>query len=313
MPFDVTAAAPRHSTTPTTGRSTMTMRTIFVPWWAGSASDAPLETALAVTRRAEAHLDVVYVQRSEAQVATSLRAAAIGHAVTPEQVAQRGRLATGEARDRFASWRERHVLPDKIVGGQTHSVFSRWSERTGLPEQVIVRKGRISDLTVLAFPDLGGGLDRPLDAALFETGRPVLLAPAAGGTEPLRHVMIAWNGSIEATRAVAGALPLLRRAERVTVLMTVGLADQAFTNDPVAADLDLADTLSWHGIEARYGHVAADAESTASSLVQAAAERDAILLVMSVYTHSRVTAASLGGVTGRVLCDPLGFPVLMGH
>ena len=291
----------------------MTMHTIFVPWWAGSASDAPLETALAVARRVEAHLDVVYIQPGEAQVAASLRAAALGAAGTPEQVAQRTHTATGQARERFASWRERHALPDDIVGGQTHSVFARWSERTGLPEQVIVRKGRLSDLTVLTFPDLGGGLDRPLDAALFETGRPVLLAPAAGGPEPLRHVMIAWNGSLEATRAVAGALPLLHRAERVTVLMTAGLADQAFTNDPVAADLDLAEALSWHGIAARYCHVEADAGSAASSLVQVAAERDATLLVMGAYTHSRVTAAFLGGVTGRILCDPPAFPVLMGH
>ena len=291
----------------------MTMRTIFVPWWAGSASDAPLETALAVARRVEAHLDVVYIQPGEAQVAASLRAAALGAAGTPEQVAQRTHTATGQARERFASWRERHALPDEIVGGQTHSVFDRWSERTGLPEQVIVRKGRLSDLTVLTFPDLGGGLDRPLDAALFETGRPVLLAPAAGGPDPLRHVVIAWNGSLEATRAVAGALPLLYRAERVTVLMTTGLVDQAFTNDPVAADLDLAEALSWHGIEARYGHVEADAGSTAGSLVQAATERDATLLVMGAYTHSRVTAAFLGGVTGRILCDPPTFPVLMGH
>ena len=291
----------------------MTMRTIFVPCWAGSAPEAPLEAALAVARRVEAHLDVVYIQPGEAQLAASLRAVAPGPADASEQAAQRSQRAAGDARDRFTSWREGHALPDEIVGGRTHSVFARWSERTGVPEQVIVRKGRLSDLTVLAFPDLGGGLDRPLDAALFETGRPVLLVPPGSGPDPLRHVMVAWNGSLEATRAVAGALPLLHRAERVTVLMTTGLADQAFTNDPVAADLDLAEALSWHGVEARYCHVKADAGSAAGALVRAAAERDATLLIMGAYTHSRVTAAFLGGVTGQVLRDPPAFSVLMGH
>ena len=118
----------------------MTMRTIFVPCWAGSTSEAPLETALAVARRVEAHLDVVYVQPGEAQVAALLRAAALGPVGTPEQTVQRNHLATEEARDRFASWRQRHALLDGIVGGRTRSVFDAVRRLSPAGPVILVRR-----------------------------------------------------------------------------------------------------------------------------------------------------------------------------
>ena len=292
---------------------TMNMRTIFVPWWASNASEAALETALAIARRVEGHLDVVFIQPDPAYLTAVLLGTGFNPAGMAEQVCRLGREGTEGAQVRFAAWRERHGVSADIVHGQLRSTFARWSERAGLPEQVIVRKGRLSDLTVLGFPDPTGALDRPLDAALFETGRPVLLVPREGHLDPLRHAAVAWNGSLEATRAISGAMPLLYRAERVTVFTTPGLADSAFVNDDARADLDLCGALEWHGIRAQHVRIAADAGSAGGTLLQAAAERDATLLVMGAYTHSRVTAAFLGGMTGHVLQHPPAIPVLLGH
>ena len=104
-------------------------------------------------------------------------------------------------------------MPGELEDGMARSTFARWSERVGLPAQVVVHKGRLSDLVVLDFPEpLASGLDRVLDAALFETERPVLLVPPvqAADDDPLRSVTIAWNGSLEATRAGAALLRAAR-------------------------------------------------------------------------------------------------------
>lgn len=291
----------------------MTMRTILVPWWPGHASLAVLDTALAVARRVQAHLDVVHVQPDQAEVMAGLHAAALDPTDLTELAAHRGSRAAVDGRDRFAAWRRHHDLPGEMTCGQLRSTFARWSERVGLPEQVIVRKGRLSDMAVLEFPGRAAPLDRALDAALFETGRPVLLVPREGAKEPLRHVAVSWDGSLQATRAVAGAMPLLYQAERVTVLTAAGPADGGFADGQPDGDLDLAAALEWHGIRAGRCHVVADAAPAGGALLRAAGERDATLLVMGGYTHSRVTAAFLGGVTGHVLRHPPPMPVLMGH
>jgi nucleotide-binding universal stress UspA family protein len=200
-----------------------------------------------------------------------------------------------------------------MVDNQLRSVFARWSERTGLPEQIIVRKGRLSDLIVLTYPDPVGTLDRALDAALFETGRPVLIVPEHAPKSLLGHVVVAWNGSLEATRAIVGVMPLLYEAERVTVLTTPGLMDRAFVNDKANEDMDLARALIWHGIRAGHFQLSADESSVGAALLQAAKDQGATLLVMGAYTHSRVTAAFLGGVTGHVLRNPPAIPVMMAH
>jgi nucleotide-binding universal stress UspA family protein len=291
----------------------MSMRTIFVPWWPGNASDAQLEAALAVARRVEAHLDVVFVRPEPAQIIAALRGTALAPAALAEEIDSGSRGAAADAHARFRAWSERHSLPGEIVDGQLRSVFAHWSERVGLPEQVIVRKGRLSDLTVLSVPDAGGTLDRALDAALFETGRPVLAVPQHVPQDLLWHVVIAWNGSLEATRAVVGAMALLHQAERVTVLTTTGPADRAFASDPVAEDWDLSSALRWHGIRAGHSQLVADETSAGAALLQTVSDQRATLLIMGAYTHSRVTAAFLGGVTGHVLQNPPLIPVLMAH
>ncbi len=267
----------------------MAMLSIFVPWWPGRALEASLHAAPAIARRMMAQLDVARVQPD-----TDAGACAV-------------------ARGRLNAWRDRHHLPGAIVEGQLRSTFARWSERAGAPEQVIVRKGRLSDLTVLGFPGEAGALDRALDAALFETGQPVLLVPAQMPANPLAHVAVAWNGSLEATRAVVGARALLYRAERVSVLTTPGLTDRAFAGNPVAEDLDLAGALRWHGIRAMHREIATPEASAGAALLRAAHDQEVSMLVMGAYTHSRVTAAFLGGVTGNVLQNPPPFPVLLAH
>ena len=118
--------------------------------------------------------------------------------------------------------------------------------------------------------------------------------------------MIAWNGSLEASHAVFGALPLLHEARLVTIFS----APEVDTDERGGAEL--AEALSWYGI--RTGRAARHASfaSTGATLIEAAQEAKATLILMGAYTHSRLQQTFLGGVTRRLLADS-PVPVLMSH
>ena len=141
--------------------------------------------------------------------------------------------------------------------------------------------------------------------------RPVLVIPCTGAPAGFgRHALIAWNGSREACRAVADALPLLKRAERVTVMaVDPEINDQAHGPTPGA---DLAKFLARHGIntvaDPDYGEV----DDTGAELLSRAADLQADLLVMGAYGHSRAREWVFGGVT-RTILNSMTIPVLMSH
>lgn len=204
------------------------------------------------------------------------------------------------------------AFPTNIISGRLRVPFAAWSERTGLPEQLILRRGRMVDMTVLCFPKFADALDRPHNAALFETGHPVLFVPDHVGRTPLSHVVVAWNGSLHSTRAVIGAMALLRAAERVTVLTTTDLTGHRGNQD-ASGDMNLADALAWHGVETGHRQLESATLSPGGALLQAADDLNATLLVMGAATRSRVSAASLGRATEHVFRNPPTIPVLMAH
>ncbi len=290
----------------------MSMRSILVPWWGGSTSTAQLDAALAVARHVEAHLDVVFIRPTLDDLAATLGGAVGPSATLLQHMAPGIEEAGRAARASFEAWREANGVPGHMVNDQIRVPFAAWSERTGLPEQLILHRGRLVDMTVLRFPKIGEALDRPHDAALFESGHPVLLVSDHVGHAPLSHVVVAWNGSLHSTRAVNGAMPLLRAAERVTVLTTTDLGRQ-LGNQGVGGDTDLVDALSWHGVEAAHRQLDSGTSPAGVALLKEADELQATLLVMGAVTRSRVSAAFLGGMTQHVFRNPPGIPVLMAH
>lgn len=287
----------------------MSMRSILVPWWGGSTSTVQLDAALHVARRVEAHLDVMFIQPSMNDLATTL-----GNAVSPPTILLRdlepafhdARIA---AQSEFQAWRTTNGVPSHIVNSQIRVPFASWSEPTGLPEQLILRRGRLVDMIVLPFPHFVETLDRPHGAALFETGHPVLFVPAHVGAQPLSHVVVAWNGSLHSTRAVIGAMALLRAAERVTLLTTTDRTGQRGNQD-ASGDMDLAASLSWHGVTCDHHQIEWTTLSPGEGLLQAVSELRATLLVMGAATRSRVSTA-LSRTSDYVFRNPPGIPVLM--
>ena len=180
------------------------------------------------------------------------------------------------------------------------------------PVTALTERARYSDLVVLSQGDpelapassVGGpGL---AEAVMLNSLRPVLMIPYAGRFNHLGLiVLVAWDGSAEAGRAISGALPILRRAHQVCIVVFNG----AQTGRHPGADMALF--LVRHGVRVEVLEKEVDID-TGNALLSLAAERDADLIVMGGYRHSRVREALLGGTTRTVLAT-MTVPVLMSH
>ena len=148
------------------------------------------------------------------------------------------------------------------------------------------------------------------EAVMFESGRPCLfIPPGYGGTADYRNIVVAWKDTREAARAVADALPLLRRAASVVVaIVEEGPASERSGNAPAA---DIGRYLSRHGVRADV-HVVNGWSNVGEAIVNEAVRTGAQLIVMGAYGHSRVREWILGGATRDVL-SRAPVPVLVAH
>ena len=148
-----------------------------------------------------------------------------------------------------------------------------------------------------------------LSGALWSSGHPVMMVPGiedtpVAATAPKR-IVVAWNGSLEATRALSAALPVLKQAEAVDVV--------TFDHAVDAAGLArVAAYLAGHGVDARTSDVATEGYLLSKALFDRVIERGGDLIVMGAYTHSRVREYLLGGLTQEIL-DGAPVPVLFAH
>jgi nucleotide-binding universal stress UspA family protein len=282
------------------------IRTILVPLTTELLSDALLDAALLVAKGLNGHIRALFIQPHPDAAFAYLPDVILAAGVTREVIERETLEAAAAAKERFVGWRKRNDVPD-TAGVRLDSCFASWSERFGDIETVVARFGRVSDLIVVPGPfssSMQG--QRCFDAAVFESGRPTLVIGEKLPFAISDHVMIAWNGSLEASRAVLGATPLLHLAGRVSIF-----AAPQYESDGVDA-ADLAESLSWHGIRAHQVPGPRDESFTGAALVSAAVEQQATMIVMGAYTHSRLRQSFLGGVTKHLLAHA-PVPLLMSH
>jgi nucleotide-binding universal stress UspA family protein len=169
---------------------------------------------------------------------------------------------------------------------------------------------RYADLVVAGQPEPGDPLGKSFAGELvLSTGRPVLFVPYAGRFEDSgKRVLVAWNASREASRAVTDALPLLARAESVEI---VAFAPETGDHGEVPG-ADLALFLARHGVKATAARQSAPEVKIGAQILSRAADTSADLIVMGGYGHSRLRELVLGGAT-RSLLEAMTVPVLMSH
>jgi nucleotide-binding universal stress UspA family protein len=176
---------------------------------------------------------------------------------------------------------------------------------------VVARAIRHADIAVLPAP--GAAADPTdtalIEAALFAADLPVLLVPPAGLPAALDRVIVAWNDSPEAMRALRSALPMLAGSAAVEVVLV----------DPPPHDRQMADPgtevtrlLSRHGVSATVTILPRTLPRVADVLMRHASDTGAGLIVMGAYGHSRLREAILGGAT-RDMINGAGLPVLLKH
>jgi nucleotide-binding universal stress UspA family protein len=147
------------------------------------------------------------------------------------------------------------------------------------------------------------------ESTLFEAGRPVIMVPYIQKA-PLKldQVMVCWDGSRPAARAIADAMPFLERAGLVEVVI---VANERGKQDEIAG-ADMGEHLARHGIEVDVKRMSAGDIDVADALLSHAADSGADFLVMGGYGHSRLREFVLGGVTQSILRS-MTVPVLMSH
>jgi nucleotide-binding universal stress UspA family protein len=288
------------------------IRTILVAATGDATDSATLAAALAVARPFGAHLDVLHVRVDPINTAVAMAADAGSGALTQglldelEQDVRRREAAANDAFTRLCAGAGLAV-PGTPSAGPRDTPSAEWHVETGDEPRWMAAYGRTADLIVAARAPNRDAVGRStLEAVLFETGRPLLIAPAATMPASLDRVAIAWKPSPQAARAVALAMPLLRRAKEV-VVATV----EEQPEEPSDADR-LVRNLAWHGLAARAEQLKPGPEGAAATLLSGIAGR-ADLLVMGGYGHSRLREWVFGGFTERVLSSDALLPVLIAH
>lgn len=220
-------------------------------------------------------------------------------------------------------------LPDDIIERARQEVRTRSEARQKTFEGAIVREGisgefrimegdaaeamtlcgRYADLLVVGQPDPDhpAATDGLPEVLLFGAGRPVLVVPYTGEQRQIgRRIMIAWNATREATRAVHDAMPILEKADEVIVFSIIS----EYRDHIVGAEINTH--LVRHGVNATPKHVIAPDKQVGDSLLSAIADHDIDLLVMGGYGHSRLRELTFGGAT-RTILHSMTCPVMMSH
>ena len=283
------------------------IRRIVIPVRGDGKGDNVFAHAAAVARRHGAHVVVTHCRaRAEdmmpygVPIPASMKKLLLEQSATVADQVEEGLRAEAEA---LAA--EFGLAMDGTPAAGAPS--ASWVEEQGRQVDVIKRHGRLADLVCVAKPDVSRNLGaNTLKAALFNTGRPVMMCPEAESPpETLgARVAIGWNGSSEASRAVALSLALLEGADDVVVL-------SAGEEVHGARAEDLRGYLAERGIEARVERFTAKRRIGDALLAQARGA-GADTLLMGAYSDSHERETVFGGNTQQVV-DRATMPVVMVH
>ena len=173
------------------------------------------------------------------------------------------------------------------------------------------RLARRFDLAVVGQPERDKAAAEEVvdEGVLFESGGPVIFVPfIQKGALKLNRIMVCWDGSRAATRAIADAMPFLNKAKQVEIVM---VSAKKPLDDEIAG-VDLGQHLARHGLKIDVKRITSPDIDVASTILSYVADSNADMLVMGGYGHSRLREFILGGVTRGIL-ESMTVPVLMSH
>jgi nucleotide-binding universal stress UspA family protein len=280
----------------------MSFKTILVPFEQHDLTNSILNTALLIARQFDSYIEGFALRVA---IPTAFALGDVGPLPIP---ALEEEIAENEKRSRslFENFMQEHGVP---CGAATKSLSSAWLGNAPEGDYFVGSHGRVFDVIVLGRPgrDPRGPRMTTLEAALFESGRPVLIAPPSPPSQMGTNVLIAWNCSTEQARATALAMPILKRANRVIVLTVEGGAAV-----PGPTGQQLCRYLQLNEVAAKPLTVGLDGRLTGEVILFHAKALGCDLLIKGAYTQSRLRQMIFGGTTRYILSNA-ELPVLMAH
>ncbi len=284
------------------------MRTILAHLEISPSLDSVLECARLVAERFGAYIEGYHMRPGQPDL---IAAGADGFvAAAPDLVAgfeREARERAEQARARFEDFRSRHGLP-RPGEAEPGRPCADWRVETATGQGAIGSHGRVFDLIVVGRPlaDQVTPSMAALEAALFESGRPLLVAPPAVPERIGERIVVAWNGSTETARTVAFAMPFLTTASSVAILQV----EDGMVPGPEAEAL--AASLRRHGIAVEVRHARRGGRGTGEAMLAETAALGGDLMVKGAYTQSRFRQMIFGGATSHILAHA-ELPVIMAN
>jgi nucleotide-binding universal stress UspA family protein len=286
-------------------------KVILLPVSGSHADQAVFTAALTIAKRFDAHLVALHVRPDVQHDIAALTASDGGMSAGIDTMLEQME-SNADTREKAASdaWHA-FCVQNKIAAAEAPAgpgVTAEWVMEVGADADWFAEYGRTADLIVVGRGDESWGPDYVLmEAALMDTGKPVLVVSAATGTPPMDGVVgIAWKDTKEAAGAVLAAIPFLKTARQVIVFIVPE------GDDENKSHLRLARMLRWHNPNVSIQSLKAEHGSPVEVLLSAATKATCGLLVMGGYGHGRLREAVFGGFTRSVL-EAAPLPVLMAH
>lgn len=286
------------------------MKTLLVPVAQHDCLPSVFETAILVARRFGSLIEGVSLRPALAEY---VPVDMVG-GMTWLRDEEADRVEAEAAGDRFIAAMEAAGIPlEDADDGSTPraaNTGARFRWRTDAPpgDAFLGQYARLFSTTIVGRPGSDDSAPRmtTVETALFESGRPILLAPPEPPVSLGESILIAWNGSTETARAIAFAMPFLRRARRILVLSAEG----GMVPGPSAEDV--ARALGCEGIEASHKALPAGRRTPGEHILDEAAALGCDLIIKGAYTQSRLRQMIFGGPTSHILAFA-EIPVLMAH
>ncbi|HWE75666.1 MAG TPA: universal stress protein [Stellaceae bacterium] len=272
--------------------------------------ESRLETAIALAQQSEGRISALYGFELPPSPKVSYAVAESYYATSDAERETYERQRDGAFDDATQFERAFYAAARRA---NVPAAWELWPEKPKDLIETITLRARYADIAILGQADPDHPLFHPLaslpEMVMLGCGRPVLIIPHSARVSAIgKRILIAWNGTREAARAVADAMPLLIASETVTVL-TIAPENNENLAQPAH---ELARQLAQHGIHAEASHLTARDLDAGDLILSRVEDLACDLLVMGGYGHSRTREFILGGVT-HVVLESMTVPVLMSH
>jgi nucleotide-binding universal stress UspA family protein len=290
----------------------MPIKKIFVPVQSAESVQTGLRAAIGLARRHKANIEALHIRQRPNIPAAGYYP--VGIVFVDEHIAELTEALDAEAKKLKAIF-DAVMTGEKIpiVPAGAHrddaGATASWRDQQGILPFDISAAARIADITVFGRGNADGGFEEVslIEEAIFQSGRPVLVAQPGGVERTPRRIAVGWNGGREAARALSAGMSVFAEADAVAVI-TIGATEGGAEGPERAAEL-----LRLHGVKAEaIRRQPGEGQSNEDEFFTALRDWRADLVVMGAYSHSRWRELVLGGFTRRML-KQAEWPLLLAH